>query len=83
MSEALHETGCWCCTFEGEGPLPNVLQEARVDILTEKECRMFWGKIISDVHICLGDRTAARKAACNVSEATLLERSSSIASSRA
>jgi len=49
----------------GFGPLPNVLQEAQIDVLTESACRSYWGSRIVGYHICVGDLANARKGACN------------------
>merc|ERR1712170_114815 len=51
--------------LRGNGPLPNVLQEANVDVYSESECRGFWGSRITNIHICLGDRQTQRRGACN------------------
>merc|ERR1711976_339907 len=49
----------------GFGPLPNVLQEAQIDVLTESECRTYWGSRIVGYHICVGDLANGQKGACN------------------
>merc|ERR1711894_184418 len=49
----------------GNGPLPNILQEANVDIYSQTECRQSWGNRITNIHICLGDRATRQRGACN------------------
>jgi len=49
----------------GFGPLPNVLNQANVDILSESECRGYWGSRITDIHICLMDKDTQQRGACN------------------
>ena len=36
----------------GNGPSPNTLQEATVDVLTDYKCKEYWGNIIGPYHIC-------------------------------
>merc|ERR1711893_156420 len=50
----------------GFGPLPNVLQEAKVDVLTQSDCIEYWGTTrINDGHVCIMDSTTEDKGACN------------------
>ena len=36
----------------GNGPSPNILQEATVDVLTESACKQYWNNLIGPYHIC-------------------------------
>ena len=58
---------CTCLIRTGGGPLPNILQEANIDVLSESECQDEWGSRISNIHICLTDRENGARGACNVS----------------
>ncbi|ELT91475.1 hypothetical protein CAPTEDRAFT_226412 [Capitella teleta] len=49
----------------GYGPLPNVLQEANIDVLTQTQCRRFWGNKILGYHICVTDKQTSSRGACN------------------
>ncbi len=50
----------------GGGPLPNILQEANVDVYTQQQCSNMWSSVpIGDYHICVGDHGNA--GGCNVS----------------
>jgi len=52
--------------LRGGGPLPNVLQEARIDILSEQECINYWGsQRIQLQHVCIIERNGNRRGACN------------------
>merc|ERR1712179_299763 len=42
----------WGRTYGG-GPLPNVLQEAQINVISQSECRGFYGNIITGYHTCL------------------------------
>merc|ERR1712141_54242 len=48
----------------GFGPLPNILQEAKMNPLTLSECRNMWGNQISNFHICLLDQTNRQSGGC-------------------
>merc|ERR1719348_68853 len=59
---------CWITGWGrlyGNGPLPNILQEANIDVLSQSECQGFWGSRIKGYHVCLGDKANSRKGACN------------------
>ena len=48
---------CWITGWgatRGGGPLPNILQEANVDVYTESQCKQRWGSSIGKYHICVG-----------------------------
>ena len=41
----------------GSCPLPNILQEVEIDVITEATCKRQWGANINDGHICVkGDK---------------------------
>merc|ERR1712047_155854 len=42
---------------KGGGPLPNILQEANIDVYTQEDCKKtMFGQILGDYHICIGKR---------------------------
>ena len=54
-------------TFIGECPQSkDVLQEAQIDVITNKKCRKSWKESINDGHICVYDKNE-NKGSCNVS----------------
>ena len=56
----------------GDASLPDILQEAPVDVLTNRECQDYWGRdSITDGHVCIFDKPGGGSegdiGACNVS----------------
>ena len=45
-------------------PLPDILQEAKVDVYSHAQCSGIWGNKIGPYHICVGTSTSG---ACMVS----------------
>ena len=55
-------------TFSGGAPLPNILQEAHIDVITNDDCIGRWGaQRINDGHVCIFDYITGTRGACNVS----------------
>ena len=57
---------CWITGWgatRGGGPLPNILQEAKVDVYTESQCKQRWGSSIGKYHVCVGK--SGKSGACN------------------
>ncbi|KAI0232599.1 Chymotrypsin-like protease CTRL-1 [Lamellibrachia satsuma] len=48
----------------GSGPLPNLLQEAKVDLISTYKCSKMWDQRITPKQVCLYD-ASWKKAACN------------------
>merc|ERR1711893_313095 len=53
----------WGRTYGG-GPLPNILQEAPITVISQSECRGYYGNIITGYHTCLLD-PRGRAGSCN------------------
>ena len=54
------------------GPLPDVLQEARIDVLEQRECVALWDQeVINDGHICVMERGEMGIGGCNVSTSSV------------
>ena len=54
-------------TFIGECPQSkDVLQEAQIDVITNKKCIKHWKESINDGHVCVYDKKE-NKGSCNVS----------------
>jgi len=48
------------------GPLPENLQEARIDLLTTAECAAMWSPTpVTDFQVCIFDRATQARGACN------------------
>jgi len=48
------------------GPLPENLQEARIDLLTTAECSAMWSPTpVTDLQVCIYDRETQARGACN------------------
>jgi len=54
----------WGRTYGG-GPLPNVLQEAPIDILSQADCQYYYGSIITGYHVCVMDYWGESRGSCN------------------
>jgi len=54
----------WGRTYGG-GPLPNILQEAKIDVLSKSECQAIYGGIIQDYHTCVQDKATESRGSCN------------------
>jgi len=59
-------SNCWITGWgatRGGGSLPNILQEANVDVYTESQCKQRWGSSIGPYHICVGKQ--GKSGSCN------------------
>ena len=59
---------CNCFHFKGGSPLPDILQEARVDVIRNTDCRKIWRSNINDGHVCVTDIATKSRGACYVSD---------------
>lgn len=55
-------TGWGYTVIGGGGTLPDILQEAKIDVYTNEKCKQSWGSRINDGHVCVG---AQGKGSCN------------------
>ena len=56
------------CYHSGDEGYPNFLQEADVDVLSNRECIEYWGeRRIGGYHICVGDKENGETGACMAS----------------
>ena len=57
--------------LKGGSPLPDILQEAHIDVISNNDCRKKWLFYINDGHVCVTDIPTESKGACNVSDVNI------------
>ena len=51
-----------------ESGLSDILQEAKIDVMTKSQCIDKWDSSINDGHVCVADLSTGSKGSCKLSK---------------